>query len=836
VPTSTLDQLLSLDRLSTDDPLAAFEFAHPLPAWAWALLVPTCLAFAVMTYVRLSGPRGPRLVLGVLRGVLVLFLALLLSGPRMAKQTESVERDWVLFLVDRSLSMGVADAPDASGPSGPIGGSGVTGEAGPVTRDAQLKHVLESFGPDLQTLGENRNVAAFGFGNTAYDITPAFMAMPPVLPAIGGRATRLGQAIDQTLADFAGRPVSGIVVFSDGRASESLVSAGRIGALAARSIPVFAVPLGSTVAVPDLAIERIDVPAVAFVNDLVPVSVSVSSSGGPAEASAVGPGSGTIELFDEETGEVLQSRALSDPDERAPNAPDAAPGTYKFTFPAKSAVAGAVRWGVRLRSDVADLSLTNNLAPVRVEFASQRIRVLYIDGYPRWEYRYLKNTLMREEETLRSSVLILSSDRRFVREGSDPIDAAPRTLADWSEFDAVILGDVRPEVFSDSQISQLRSLVAERGAGLIWLGGPAAVPLSWKGHSFADLLPFNPGMTGESGIEAGKAWLDPVVARPAPAAQRYGVLQLGDSETNTWPGWLSDGSLKWTLLRFAQRFDVSSLKPTTEVLAESMMVAGNGERAGGGATSPLVMTMRYGAGRVVYVATDEIWRLRYGRGEILPERFWIPLVRLAARESLGRTGKSASIELSPTTAVAGQPVRVTLKLLDQSLLDAAPDMLRVRVSRAVGDGEVARAGEAPVELTLMREADGSVDAFREAASVATFAATFTPSDEGRFVVDSIEAVLAGAGATASLEVVLADDELRVPQTNHPLLARLATETGGAVVMPDQIGRLTELLPNREVRILGVPEVETLWDTPLAWLIFIVLICLELVGRRLVRLA
>ncbi|MDI1288878.1 MAG: hypothetical protein PSX37_02860, partial [bacterium] len=127
----------------------AFEFAHPLPAWAWALILPTCLAFAVLTYTKLMGRRLPRITLGLIRALLIVLLALLISGPQLAKQTERVEKDWVLFLIDRSLSLAVADAPSP-------GGS--------VSREVQLQSLVTGLAPTVTELRSTRNVAASGFG------------------------------------------------------------------------------------------------------------------------------------------------------------------------------------------------------------------------------------------------------------------------------------------------------------------------------------------------------------------------------------------------------------------------------------------------------------------------------------------------------------------------------------------------------------------------------------------------------------------------------------------------------------------------------------------------
>ena len=78
--------------------------------------------------------------------------------------------------------------------------------------------------------------------------------------------------------------------------------------------------------------------------------------------------------------------------------------------------------------------------------------------------------------------------------------------------------------------------------------------------------------------------------------------------------------------------------------------------------------------------------------------------------------------------------------------------------------------------------------------------------------------------------------MRRPQTDHPLLARLAETTGGRVLAPDQLAQLPKLLPNRKLKLAGEPEIHTLWDTPLALLLLMLLLTAEWVGRRLLRLA
>src|SRR5690606_34079920 len=98
----------------------------------------------------------------------------------------------------------------------------------------------------------------------------------------------------------------------------------------------------------------------------------------------------------------------------------------------------------------------------------------------------------------------------------------------------------------------------------------------------------------------------------------------------------------------------------------------------------------------------------------------------------------------------------------------------------------------------------------------TFATTWIPVASGRYRVEAIDPLLVSAGASvgglaASVEVWQPDDELRRPQTDHDLLARLSRATGGQVLGIDELAQLPRLLPNRRLKLAGEPDVQTLWD-------------------------
>lgn len=753
--TGLLDRLFGLDGLGFGTPQAELALERPLPGWAWAMLALACLGLALWTVRGLPGPRAGRAFVAVLRAAVIVLLAWLAAGPHLRLERMRTERDRVFVLVDRSASLAVRDGP------------------GGRTRAEQAADALAAAGPALQALAERSDLAYLAFGSAPRETDPARLGAPE------DAATRLGEAFGAVLGAARGAPIGGVVLLTDGRSTDA-IPPGVLRRLESERVPVFPVPLGSPDPVRSVGIERTESPGVVFAEDRAPIRARVVWSGGAPEGL-------TARLVDRATGRVLDETPVEPTDT----------GDAWVTLTTHPGEPGSMDLEVRLAGVADDTDPADNAARTPLEVVDRPIRVLYLDGHPRWEHRYLKNLLLREP-SIDSTVLLLGSGRRYVQEGDSLIARLPVSPEEWASFDVVILGDLSPDQFGREQLAQLGEHVARRGAGLLWMSGPGSTPQAWAETPLGDLVPVRAGPVA--------VWDGPVTMRAGAEADRLGVLRTGD-DGRSWNPRLTDPEAGWTVLRWAQRFPPATLKPGVSVLAEAVAVDG-------GETAPLVLSMRFGSGRVALVGTDEVWRWRYGRGETLPERFWIPLVRMLARGRVGAGLGPGLLTVTPDRPEPGAPALIELEVFDQAEIDRLPERVEARVVRADGRSSV-----------VVLRGEG-----------AARSGVWTPDAPGAVRVVLGDPSPALAGLSASALVAEPGDERRNLDADHALLADLAERTGGRVVAWDETARLAEWTPNRSRVHAGTPVIETLWDRWVVWGAVLALLTAEWVGRRVMRLA
>ncbi|MEM1212004.1 MAG: vWA domain-containing protein [Planctomycetota bacterium] len=877
--------------VSVGDENVELTWRYPLPGWLWVLIGLGALGLAWASYTRMVGPRWGRYGLAGLRAMLLVWVAILLAGPGLVRTDERVEKDRLLILVDRSASMQTRD---------------MAGAGGAESRDERLRSAVKSqaavFGPER--LGADRELVWLGFDVGAYPIegvegvpaddNAAEAASPEAgvvldWDAAEGGVTRVRTAIEQALQSAAGRPISGVVVMSDGRSPEA-TPAGFVEGLKERGVRVFGVALGSDELPLDLAVESVTTPGRAFVGDVVPVVVQLEQLGVlPGDGRGIDPARVEVQLVDPQADgaeEVLQSVSLAGGRLDEP-----------VRLEAVSEAVGEVDWQVRvvvdgvavaleavevegggegggvegegesvegggrtvtdrgLRGGVEseELTLANNVGAVDLTLTDEPIRVLYIEGYPRWEYRYLVSMLKREE-SINSSVLLRTAGSTFVQEGDTPIVRAPVTADEIKPYDVIILGDVGSDYLSEGQMRLIAEHVAGSKAGLLWIGGPQHTPGGWVDTPLRALLPMRePAMVGRLRYDRGdgRGLREDVRMLPTEEARRLNVLQLMPpgvdreggvvGEGQAWPGVLPE-------LYWAQ--NLGRLMPTAEALAVAEGVAlsgGDGERGptdsvrglqGVEGGAPLMVRMRFGSGEVVYSATDDTWRYRLELGEHYFEQLWIQVVRMLARQRIatGGAGASARLEVLPERLSPGQTAVVRLTVDDGALAGRLPRVVRAVVRReAVGGRNNAAQAASPLGevlevVELRRVPEGSTPGARP-----TLEAVWRPGVVGRLRLTVEGSGVTGLdGASGVAVVVDQDDERRRPEADPARLVRLAEGTDGAMVALDDLKALERLVPKLS-RSVAVRVEESIWDSWLGLMVFVGLITLEWLGRKAMQL-
>jgi hypothetical protein len=762
--------LLGLDAVPADADDVRFAWTAPLPAWTWIMVAAAAVALAWMTYRRMAPSAMRTRAFVALRSALLVVLTALACGPVLEVPRERVEPDTVLVLVDRSRSLEVEDMEAPGG--------------GWQARDTVLRTLVGPTGV-LRVTGKEHRVSWFAFSEQLGQLVPAGDGSIDPGDA-GGTRTLLARAIEEALSRGTGRPISSIVLVTDGRTTDPPDRA-LVRRLQSEGVAVSSVALGAARALGDASIAAAEAPRRAFVRDIVPVQATIERRG-PMRSRAV-----RVELVDAATGTVLDRADVA-----AADAEGDGPARDEVQLVSVPQGTGVAAWEVRVvdPASTRDLVPANDRRAVPVTLVDRPLRVLYVEGYPRWEYRYLKN-LMQRERSIESSVMLLSADREFAQEGNTPIARLPRTREEFERFDLVVIGDMPAGFFSSEQLSEVRRAVDERGIGLVLIGGPRNMPRSWAGTAFEDLLPF----TGPYELDR---LPDPVNLRPTDVAARAGVLRLADDPKAAFPAELSSPAEEWARMEWAQRIAPSSLKPAAETLAESV-------QAIDGAQHPVVVAMRFGAGNVLYVGTDETWRWRNGRGEAYPERFWVQLLRAMARPSLGMGSEEVRVAVDPQRCTVGDAVRVEVEL---------------------PSGEA----RATVMLEASSEPGGMVELEARRTESGTYEATLVAEQPGRWTIRPRDPELrARSGDGAVLEAVRDDAELRDAEGDRPLLERLARETGGTVVDPADAAGLMARLPNRSV-VTEDPIRDDLRTSPAALILVMMLLLAEWVLRRMSRLA
>jgi uncharacterized membrane protein len=742
-------------------------------AWVLVLVIlPLAAGVAWIGYRRETLRPAARWSLIGLRFVALLLLLGVLFRPVFVRRTEEIKPAEVIVLVDDSASMRRMDAY-----AGDEAAREALAKLTPRALGATTRLELAAAGLEKELLGL---LDAGDYEARLFRFDEDTVPLPDLEALTGrGRGTSLGDALAGSLAAHRGRHVTDVVVISDGRSNTGSSPLDAARSAAGAGVTVHTVVVGDTRPERNVLVQLVEVPEEVLEGDEIAVTARVLGRG----STDLGTVSVLLEELDRSG---APARVLAE--ERA----EPGESGERVVFLAPPAPAERGRRERRFRVSVSPVRdetlLDDNAVEFSIQIAPEKIRVLYIDGYPRWEYRFLKELLKRSDENISAQMFLLSATADFPQESTRGLPSLTSVPTDRKQllanYDVILLGDVNPyDVSADPArceefMAALLEFV-ERGGGLLMQAGELDDPRSYADTELEELLPVVLDAHGANPFDGDTT----VEFRPTledPGAPHQIVRLHTDDETNR-ALWESEGGLRG----FHWYWPVARAKPGSQVLLRHPVAEGPYGR------HPLLVAGYFPAGRTLFLAIDATWMWRYRYGDRYHERFWRNAIRWLALGRLKSGNRRVSLDSLRTSYALDERVVLEARVLDE---DFRPSDRDVQEALLVGpDGR-------REELTLMRVA-GRDGLFRTSLEVGR------PGSYQAWIEVAKERV-----TSTEFEVVLPSRENVDPSPDPATLTAVASLTGGRSVSLGHIDRLAAAFPGGEERREPISSrLEDAWD-------------------------
>jgi hypothetical protein len=317
--------------------------------------------------------------------------------------------------------------------------------------------------------------------------------------------------------------------------------------------------------------------------------------------------------------------------------------------------------------------------PALVRVVKKPLRILIVTSGAQREYQFLRTLLVREMKNGRVDLCIYlqPAPEQPARRPGIVADVDPERLLttfptmdkDESEvkpdekyynlanYDAIVAFDPDWTRLTPEQLKLLEKWVGTHGGGLILVGGPVnTVQLARPGINYEKLKPLldlYPVLLQDVRIQAERKADEPWRLNFPGANPEMEFLNLEENPDNPQPldGWEQfftngkTGEPGKTVVRGIYNFyPVLKAKEGATVVATFTDPRAKTEE---GKEMPYLVTAPYGSGKVVWLGSGEMWRLREKREAYL-ERFWTKLTRYAGSNNNSRASRRITPVLGRT--------------------------------------------------------------------------------------------------------------------------------------------------------------------------------------------
>ncbi len=704
--------------------------------WSYDPLLVLAAITAVLVLVYLSykktASRKTLALLFVLRTLSFLLLVFCIFQP-VANFVETKSRKaYIPILIDTSKSMSLRD------------------EAGGKRRLETAVECLLKSGVMEKLLSKCR-VKCFEFSSGIKELRPR--ALKDVMEAAGS-STDIGGAVTSAASELSGQYVPGIIVLSDGQDNSGRDT---LGLVKNSNIPLYTVGFGAKGdgKGKDIEIYHISAGKRTIVNNLTHVEVTVRNMNFDNKPVPV-----DLVLGDEVITSSVITLEGKEPVKKV-----------KLAFtPGK---VGKFVYTVRIPCYKEEISSENNRKSFCMRVTDPGIKVLYFEGMPRWEYKFLKREL-ENDASIEFDSFLRPGTGRLLKQGGAVQAGIPVTADEICKYDIIIFGDIEKKFFTQEQLEAVKTLVSEGGAFIMLGGNNSFGDGDYRGSPIEEILPvFVSGggwMKGEFKLKLTKDGLSHPV---------FHSIKLGE------------------LPPLSGCNAVGSAKPGASVLA----VDGN---------LIVIAVQTYGHGKSVAITTDSTWRWSLsGKGSGNFSLFWRQLLRWLhpeEKKKFPEEKKMVQVITDRDNYFCGDTAYIKIRVMGKKEA--------VEVSCTVNTP-----GHKEVKLALNSDPEG-------------YSAAFIPRREGIYKVDAKVSRRDMIEGEDSISFIAGEPSLEFINTglNDELLKKLSRESGGRYYIPGAIEELPGDIDIREKTVTYVRE-KKLWNNPWLFAAFLLFLALEWICRK-----
>jgi hypothetical protein len=618
-----------------------------------------------------------------------------------------------------------------------------------------------------------------------------------------GPATQLGTAVRSALNDLRGTLPSAIILLSDGinTEGESLHDAAQYAR--DKNVPLLAIGVGSEDPLRNLKLGDLTVDEVVYVDDVVTFECQLSGPGFDGR-------SVEVILREKDASKQLASSTVEVPTDGQPKKVRLRYRPAREEWQARRKEGqNFVTYEFAIETEVLkeEKDPSDNIVFSRpVKVVDEKIRVLLVQSYPNFEFKFLK-TLLEREESIELTTVLQEADPDWVKtdKSARREHVFPVRAEELHRFDVMIFGDVNPEFLDTTVMGNIAQFVKEKGRSIVFIAGQRFTPLEYRHTPLAPLFPFDLGTaTLPDPRQVAK---DGFRVQPTELGRASPHMQLADTATANTDYWAKQLSELYWLL------EIHGLSPAARVLAEHPT-----RGTASGQRFPIFIEQFYGAGKVLFHATDETcrWRFRL-RDDLLFRRYWVQTLRYLSRAKLA--GDEATAELTVDRDARlyqrGETVAFRVRFRDDSRAPVADDGVTLMLERE---------GHESHRLQLRRAA--------QQAQRGVFEGAFHNAPTGKYRAWIASPTVVGASPTVDFAVESPPGETALARMNAQELRRAAgVMKAGRYYTLTTAHQLFDDLPEGEQVVVERLEPFPLWNWPPVLVLLLSVLIAEWVLRK-----